>query len=474
VDVAERRQMVAEQVRAAASQLGGVAVDDQALIDTVTHLVEMPVALGGRFSESFLELPREILITSMREHQKYFAVSDDQGRLMPCFVAVNNTRPKDTSLVTRGHERVLKARLSDAQFFFRADLQQRMDDRVEKLKGVLFQAKLGSMHDKVMRVQQVAEQLAKAAAPEQQSLVKRAAYLCKADLVSHVVGEFANLQGIMGRVYAETAGEPPEVCRAIEEHYRPTFSGGPLPQGMIGALLAVADKLDTICGCFSADLMPTGASDPYALRRQGIGIVQIMLSHNLSFPLREALDFCVACFEMQQRQQTAEAVYAFLQQRIAHMLIEEGFAKDVVAAVIAVTVDHIPHVWQRARALNRLKGMPDFDPLAVAFKRVVNILRKAELTEDSALRPERFTDDAEKALYTAYRDVSDLVAKYTADGDFGQALLTIARLRAPVDRFFDDVMVMAEDDTVRCNRLALLAVIAALFQRIADFSKITV
>ncbi|MDA8140562.1 MAG: glycine--tRNA ligase subunit beta [Desulfobacteraceae bacterium] len=471
-DIAARKQMVQQEIEAAAARVGGKIIPDEGLLDTVTHLVEIPVATAGRFSEEFLELPKEILITAMRTHQKYFAVTDSQGKLMPCFIAVNNTRTKDMALVTKGHERVLRARLSDAQFFFRSDRQQKMESWVERLKGVLFQAQLGTMHAKVLRVQQIAGLLADKAAPQLKTLVTRAAQLCKADLVSQVVYEFPNLQGIMGRAYAAVAGEPADVAAAIEEHYRPTYSGGPLPQNLTGALLAIADKLDTLCGCFSVGLIPTGASDPYALRRQSIGIVQIMQAHQLTFSLRQAIEDTLKLFSPADPKATAEAVYGFIQQRVANMLADEGFAKDVVAAVVSVSIDHIPNVWQRVAALQQLKGAPDFEPLAIAFKRAVNILRKAEETLTAAPQASLFQDPSEGALFQAYEAVKAQVDGLLAAGDTSQALRVIATLREPVDRFFDNVMVMAEDAALRRNRLALLNAIASLFSSIADFSKI--
>lgn len=472
VDIEERRQMVREAIAAAAGGLGGTILPDEALLDIVTNLVEFPVAAGGRFDDMFLELPREILITSMREHQKYFAVTDTAGQLMPCFVAVNNTRAKDMALVSRGHERVLRARLSDARFFYRADLQQGMTAWGEQLKGVLFQAQLGTMHAKVQRIERIGGYLADLAAPRLKPLVQRAARLCKTDLVSQVVYEFPNLQGIMGRVYAAAAGEHADVAEAMEEHYRPTYSGGPLPANPTSALLAVADKLDTICGCFSVGLIPTGASDPYALRRQGIGIAQIMLAHRLTFSLRDAIAETLKLFSPADAPVVAEAVYAFIQQRIAHLLAEEGYAKDVIAAVVGVSVDHIPNVWQRVAALQALKGAPDFEPLAVAFKRAVNILRKADTVPAGAPDPALFSAPAESALYAAHQKVKGRVEEHLSAGELDQALRIIATLREPVDRFFDDVMVMAEDPVLRNNRLALLNGIAALFNRIADFSRI--
>lgn len=472
VDFQERRGMVQTQIESAAADMGGKVIEDDALLDIVTNLVEIPIASAGRFSETFLELPHEVLITSMREHQKYFAVEDNQGKLLPCFIAVNNTRANDMKLVARGHERVLRARLSDAQFFYHSDLKQRMDDWTQRLKGVLFQAKLGSMFAKVQRIEKIVSQFAQAAAPELTTHVARAAQLCKSDLVSQVVYEFPNLQGIMGRVYAIAAGEHPDVAAAIEEHYRPTSSGGELPKTLAGALLAIADKLDTICGCFSVGLIPTGASDPYALRRQGIGIVQIMLTHHIQLSLRDCIDTSLALFTTDNLNDTRSAVYTFIQQRISHMLADENFDKDVIAAVVSVSVDNIPNVWQRVKALQQLKGRPDFEPLAVAFKRAVNIVRKSEESLSAQPETEVFEDSSEHALYNAYIDASAQVQSLLAQGDIDEALRIIAQLREPVDHFFESVMVMSDDSAIRRNRLALLQTIASLFNSIADFSKI--
>ncbi|MCP4747806.1 MAG: glycine--tRNA ligase subunit beta [Desulfobacteraceae bacterium] len=474
VDIDQRKQMVRKQIAQAASALNGQILSDESLVDINTNLVEIPFASGGRFEDDFLKLPPEILITAMREHQKYFAVVDTNKKLMPCFVAVNNTLAKDMDLVAKGHERVLRARLSDARFFYQADRQEKMDGWKDKLKGVLFQAKLGSMYDKTQRVETMAAYLADIVAPDIKSHVVRAAQLCKADLVSQAVGEFANLQGVMGRVYAQVAGEASEVASAIEEHYRPVASGSALPETQAGALLAIADKLDTICGCFSVDLIPTGASDPYALRRQSIGIVQIMLSHKFSFSLKDAIHKAVSGFNQADTRQTEDAVCHFIKQRIDNILADEGFAKDVIFAVTSVSVDNIPYVWQRVDALHQMKGQPDFEPLAVAFKRVVNILKKEGIDGDTALAPDTslFQDPSEESLYESVRAVQQQVKQCLMSGRFGDSLKAISTLRSPVDGFFDNVMVMVEDSSIRDNRLALLNTISSLFNEIADFSKI--
>ena len=476
VDIAERRQAVQQEIARAAAEVGGSVLPDEELVGIVTNLVEIPIATAGRFDELFLELPREILITAMREHQKYFAVVDRNGRLMPCFIAVNNTHTRDMALVATGHERVLRARLSDARFFFQADRQAALDDWVEQLKGVLFQAKLGSMHAKVKRVQALAEYLAETVRPELKSAAARAALLCKVDLVSEVVGEFPKLQGVMGRIYASLKDEPAAVARAIEEHYRPIYSGAALPETDLGALAAIADKMDSICGCFSVGLNPTGASDPYALRRQAIGVVQIMLAKGLAIALPDLIQCSLAPFATQTvttGEETAASVTRFFQNRMAHMLAEEGFAKEVIAAVISVPIEDIPDVWNRVRALSALRIKPDFEPLAAAFKRVVNIIRKAEGPVAETVNPALFEHPSESALYDTYRHVVKQVTTCLARDDLNQALLEIASLRDGVDAFFDDVMVMVEEPAIRSNRLALLGKLAVLFNRFADFSKIS-
>jgi glycyl-tRNA synthetase beta chain len=478
VDPDERRARIAAEVDAAARRVGGRVLPDEDLLQTVTNLVEYPVVATGRFADKFLELPDEILITSMREHQKYFAVVDAQGKLRPNFVVVNNTLARDLALVAKGHERVLRARLEDAIFFFRKDRQVSMDDWCRKLTGVLFQAKLGSVSAKVERVRRLAGFLAEAAGlpPAARGRLDRAAQLCKADLVSQVVVEFPKLQGIMGRVYATHAGEAPEVAAALEEHYRPTYSGGALPASPLGALLSLADKIDTICGCFSVGLLPTGASDPYALRRQAIGIIQVLLDRGLGISLHALVAAGLAPFDDPRREETAARIMGFLQDRMAHLLAEDGHAKDLITAVTSVSIDQVPHVWQKVAALEVLKTAPDFEPLAVAFKRAVNILRKARkeglLTDQATVQPALFEHDAEERLHQACQGVRESVAGHLAQARFQDALRVLASLRQPVDAFFDGVMVMADEPRVRSNRLALLGQIAGLFEHIADFSRI--
>jgi len=478
VDVEVRKKETAREIDAAAAAVGGNILPDEELLDIVTNLVEYPVATAGRFDKEFLEIPREILITAMREHQKYFAVVDADGNLMPYFVAVNNTRTKDLNLVAKGHERVLRARLADAQFFYQSDVKALFDPWNERLQGVLFQAALGTMAEKIQRVKKVGAHVAALVSTDSafHERVVRAASLCKADLVSQAVVEFPKLQGVMGRVYATYAKEPADVASAIEEHYRPTYSGGPLPETLTGAVLAIADKIDSICGCFSVGLVPTGASDPYALRRQGIGIIHIMLDQGLVVPLKDMILTSLTLFSEKSQEdiaETAEKVLTFLKNRMSRQLVDEGCSKDVFAAVVSAGAESVPEVWNRVNALEKLKGMPDFEPLAIAFKRVVNIIRKAEGFQGAVVDEKLFEHVSERDLLAAFTDVKRLALAHLEKGRFEEGLLKIASLRDRVDAFFDGVLVMAEDKGVRQNRLALLGVIAELFDKFADFSKLS-
>ncbi len=478
VDIEQRKEMIVSGIDKISESLGGRVLPDEDLVDIVTNLVEYPAVSSGRFDTGFLELPEEVLITSMREHQKYFAVVDKNNKLMPNFIVVNNTPARDMALVSRGHERVLMARLEDARFFYNSDMKETLDNLVGKLKKVLFQASLGSVYEKVNRIQMLAEYLAEKVDTETnlKNHVSRAAWLCKADLVSQVVVEFPKLQGVMGRIYAEKKKEPGPVAAAIEEHYWPTFSGGPLPVTTPGAILAIADKIDSICGCFSAGFIPTGASDPYALRRQGIGIIQIMLDKGFDFSLTGLIEKSTALFNADGEiriKEISQKIDAFLKSRMSYLLVEEGFSKDVISSVISIPADNLPDIREKVRGLEKMKTEPDFEPLAVAFKRVVNIIKKAGGFERKNVDVSMFEDASESALFTAFGEVKKEVAADLKTGDFGRVLLNIASLREPVDAFFDGVMIMAEDEKLRENRLALLGSISDLFGVFADFSKLS-
>lgn len=479
VSIEERKKRIQDEIAAAAEKLGGKVIPDQDLLDTVTHLVEYPAVSAGTFDSAFLEVPREVLITAMREHQKYFAVIGPDDHLLPCFIAVNNTPPEDMRVVTSGHERVLRARLEDARFFFETDARTPLHETVDRLKRVLFQARLGTMFEKVCRVQKLAEHLTGLTSPRLIDAASRGAWLCKADLTTQMVNEFPKLQGVMGRIYALRSGEPESAALAIEEHYLPAYAGGPLPATVPGAVVSIADKLDTICGCFGVGLKPSGTSDPYALRRQAVGVIHIVLGQGFAVQLSGLVAQSLKLLDQKVSEQGAqihEEVLTFFRNRMEHLLAEEGYSKDVIAAVVSVSIDDIPAVWKRTRALEALKAKPDFQPLAIAFKRVANIIRQARQRGDqTGLRtmPGLFQETCEHELYDALKKVRNVVAADLKAGAFDRALLTVATLKEPVDRFFDGVMVLADEEELKQNRLALLGEIADFFSNFADFSKIS-
>lgn len=471
-DPARRRARIAEMAATAAVQAGGRLNDDEALLDEVTFLVEHPTAIVGGFEDNYLQLPPELLITTMREHQRYFTVVDAQGRLLPRFVTISNTPVTDPSVVQRGNERVLRARLADAMFFWNEDRKVKLESRLEALKNVVYQARLGTSYEKVMRFRDLALHLAQPLASDLAPLVDRAALLAKCDLETGMVFEFPELQGIMGREYALLEGENPRVARAIHEHYLPTQAGGRLPGDDVGALVSIADKIDTLCGCFGVGLIPTGTADPFALRRSAIGILQIMLDREYRFSLRELVDRSVALLAgklNRSAEEVAAEVLEFIRLRFLHLLTGQGFPQDVVDAVLAVSADDPVDALRRIQALDGMRQEADFEPLAVAFKRVVNIIKGGL---DQTVAATLFEAPCEQALLTALQDVEQGFRQAVAGGDYARALRTVATLRGPVDALFDGVMVMAPDQRVRDNRLALLTSVARLFQGIADFARI--
>jgi len=471
-DPARRRALIADQITEAAQQLGGRINADEALLDEVTCLVEYPVAVGGRFEEKYLELPRELLITTMREHQRYFTVSDAAGRLLNAFVTVSNNRARDLAVVAHGNERVLRARLADAMFFWHEDRKVKLESRLEALKKVVYQAKLGTSYEKVVRFRTLAVELARQLEPAASELTERAATLAKCDLETGMVYQFPELQGIMGREYARLEGEDPRVCRAIHEHYLPLSAGGELPDDSVGAFVSLADKLDTLCGCFGVGLIPSGTADPYALRRSALGILNILLDRGwpLAVPalVERSLELLAAKLTRPQAEVRRDVI-EFIRLRLVNMLTGQGRSADVVEAVLAAGFALPTEAVVRVAALAELKDRPDYEPLKVAFKRVVNII-KGGVAE--AVRPELFEHDAERALLQQVEQARSQVDALVQAGDYVAALHAIAGLRPAVDAFFDGVMVMAEDAAVRTNRLALLTAVAQLFRDIADFSRL--
>lgn len=470
-DPEKRKEIIRRETHRVAAAAGGHLLPDEELLEQVAYLVEYPSAVHGTFSAEFLKVPKEVLITSMRSHQRYFSIVDDKGTLLPGFITINNTLTEDPSVVVKGNERVLRARLSDARFFFEEDKKVRLDDRVESLKKVVYQQKLGTSFEKMERFKTLAEGLADQLNPVVKIQVSRAAWLSKADLVSAMVGEFPEVQGIMGREYALLEGESNDIANAIAEHYMPTQAGGELPTGDIGAFVSIADKMDTICGCFAVGLIPTGAADPYALRRATIGIIAIILDKGYRLSLQSLIDQSLELLSeklTRPKGLVATDVLEFFRARFSN-LSGSLFATDAVEASIAAGFDDLVDVKARIAALTEFKIHPDFEPLTVAFKRVGNIIKEGV---DAPVDPSLFEESAEGDLYAAIQTVKNSAEGLISSGEWLAALTEIATLRGPVDRFFDKVMVMADDQRVRTNRLALLTTIARLFGKIADFSRI--
>lgn len=474
IDPGQRKTAITKKLRELAARVGGRPDEDQALLDEVCFLVEAPFPVLCAFERQFLSLPVEVLVTTMKKHQKYFPVLDAAGAPLPHFIAVNNTDCTDPKIVISGHERVLRARLADARFFYTEDLKKPLDGLTESLRGVVFQARLGTSHEKVMRFQALAVHIAQALGrSDLVSDVTRAAYLCKADLMSEMVGEFPELQGIMGRQYARAAGEPAQVAEALFEHYLPRFAGDRLPATDIGAIVSISDKLDTIVGCFAVGLIPTGTADPYALRRQCIGIINILLDKQYRLSLADLVRFCIAGLGDKPTRPADDIrrdVLDFFSGRLETVLTGQGSAGDAVAAVLALGVDDITDCARRAAALHRMKQDPAFEALAISFKRVVNILRTAAPAGRSD--PNLFEHEAERTLHGRFTALRERVAAHMADRCYDEALRLIATLRDAVDGFFDNVLVMAEDARIRNNRLCLLRDVSSLFTAFADFSKI--
>lgn len=470
IDPEVRKQRIVKQTAELAASAGGAVLEDSDLVDEVMNLVEYPVPVLGSFSKDFLRVPREVLITAMREHQRYFSIVDGSGNLLPNFITISNTRADDMNVVRAGNERVLTARLSDAAYFFDRDVKVRLADRVEGLKKVTYQEQLGTLHDKTERVKALAGHLA-ALFKAEVTISERAARLCKADLLTGVVGEFPKLQGVMGRRYALLSGEDSRVAEAIYEQYLPRFAGDVLPKTLEGMCVAMADRFDTITGCFFVGLIPSGSEDPYGLRRQSVAVMNMLFERGLRVSIIDLI--ARACDGYGSRKADRQKVEAetldFFRQRLAGLLVTEGVRSDVVDAALSAGFDDPLIAREKVKALDAWRLSEDYQPLVTALKRAGNILPKefSESVKTSLLKL-----DEEKALHAAYSTIKDRVKDRTAALDFRGALADIASLRKHVDAFFDKVMVMDKDADVRNNRLALLAGVTGLFSAIADFSRL--
>lgn len=477
INQADRRNAVEGVVNERVKEVSGFKINDPELVATVADLVEYPSAVCGRFDRSFLDLPASVLITAMREHQKYFAVTDKQGRLIPHFVAVNNTIARDESIVRKGHERVLRARLSDADFFFREDRKKSLADRLDNLKDVIYQAKLGTSFAKVERFTSLARFIAKETAPEKEEYAILAARLCKCDLVTSMVIEFPTLQGVMGREYGLLDGHPEEVCSAIQEHYLPSKAGDRLPETVTGAIVGMADRMDTITGCFAIGLEPTGAADPFALRRHALAITRIIEERGWNISLNEFISRSLDILNKDirfDREKVHDSVLNFFRERYKNRMLTAGFDTYLIEAIVSAGFDRIIELPSRMDQLQKfIKESGDFNALALTFKRVSNILKNQELilNVDETL----FKDPTESDLWNAYKNIKDNVKVLMDQKKYFEALNVIAGLKKPVDAYFDGVEVLTkESDELRNNRVAILQNIVGLFLGLADFSKFSI
>jgi len=474
-DPAERRAAIEKQLAAAAKKAGGKIREDGALLDQVTFLVEHPTAVLGEFEPSNLELPPEVVVSEQRNHQRYFAVVDQDGKLTNQFVAVSGTPVKDPKVARRGYERVLRARLADARFFFEEDRKRRLDDRVADLGRRTYQAKLGSELERVQRIEEIAAALADAAGlPDKRDAARRAARLCKADLGTGMVGEFPELQGTMGGHYARLDGEPAEVAEAIEDHYKPVGASEEMPRGDAGALVGLADRLHQLAGILGVGEKATGAADPFGLRRAAIGVLRIVQGRGYHLSLGAAADAALSSLAAKLTGDPAAVkaqVLDFLRGRLK-ALWGEQFDTDLVEAVLSAGFDDVLDARRRLEALAEIKRRADFVPLAVAFKRVANIQEKAQGPGAASVDPALLRDDAERHLLSELERVEAEAASLRGRRDYPAVLRVVAELKPAVDRFFDEVLVMADDPALRSNRLALMKRVAGLFADIADFRKI--
>jgi glycyl-tRNA synthetase beta chain len=472
VDVDKRREMIRRQITELGEKEGGHTAISPDLLEEVTYLVEYPTALCGHIDEDYLKLPKEAVITPMRDHQRYFPVLDDAGRLLPRFITVRNGNDEHLDIVTHGNERVLRARLDDAVFFFEGDRRKSLEQHRESLHNVAFQRGMGNMFEKTERLRKlVAELLAAANCPADAKALDRAAMLSKADLVTGMVTEFTELQGTMGREYALLDGEGETVAQAIGEQYMPRFAGDELPKSNEGRILAIADKLDNIVATFSRGEAPTGSQDPYALRRQALGILNIVVDGNLHFPLHAILTDTLKGLpvKVDHEEKMVADVVDFLAQRTKNMLLDKGVRYDIVdAALGAEKRDDLADVFAAADALTSYLETSQAADSIQAFTRVENITRNNRVTD--AVKPELLKEKAEKALYEAVEKNKDQAAACLRARDFAHVLTTNDLLAAPVNQFFDDVMVMDKDEAVRHNRLALLNEVRECVNSVADMS----
>ena len=474
---AERRAEIARQLAETALKAGAnlKPIDDDALLDEVTALVERPNVLVGQFEEEFLAVPQECLILTMKANQKYFPLLDAAGKLTNKFLVVSNISPADPSAVIGGNERVVRPRLADAKFFFDQDRKKSLESRVAGLAKVVYHNKLGTQGERMQRVAAIARAIGQQLGGESLALhAEQAAVLAKADLLTDMVGEFPELQGIMGRYYAQHDGLPADVADAIEDHYKPRFAGDSLPRGRVGTVVALADKLETLTGMFGIGQIPTGDKDPFALRRHALGVIRMLAEGNLDLPLGELLNVAAGAFAAVDGFKTAETALAdFIYERLAGSLREQGYTAQEVDAVVSQRPQRLGDIPKRLAAVRAFSALPEAAALAAANKRVGNILKKVENPVEAVVDNALLKEAAEIALHDALVEVVPQADAAFVTGDYTESLQVLAALRAPVDAFFDDVMVNVDDPALRANRLGLLAKLHAAMNQVADLSRLS-
>lgn len=473
VDLEERKRIIRAGLRDVEKRTGMRWVEDEPLLETVANLVEYPVVLVGRFEEKYLALPREILVNTMRSHQKYFVLEDARGELFAGFAFASNMIVPDDGVVVAGNERVIRARLSDAEFYYQDDLRKPLFDRAQALKGVLFQADLGTYWEKVERMAEIARYVASAAFPAKADACARAAFLSKADLTTGVVKEFPDLQGVIGRHYARKTGEDAETAQAVYEHYLPKGQSDELPSTDVGAAVAIADKIDMVCGCFGVGLIPTGTADPYGLRRHTLGVLSILEARGLRIPVGALVDRSLETLQDKLKAPAAEVrqkVMEFVSGRLVNLWTAQGSPGDLVEAVLSAGLSDVPDLRAKLEALVAFRSEAAFEPLAEVFKRAINITKGYE--GPPSVSEALFEHDEERSLHRAVEEVADRVGAAAKSGRYADAFRDMALLQPVVSAFFDKVLVMAPDMKVRNNRLALLKRLSDLFVSVADFSRV--
>jgi len=469
-DFTQRQQIIKEKANAAADSVAGIAHIEDDLLDEITALNEWPVPVLGNFDSRFLELPNEVLITTMQSNQKYFPIKNKEGDLLAHFITFSNIESSHPQSIQEGNERVIMPRLADAEFFWKQDRKQKLENRVASLETIVFQKTLGTLADKTKRVEKLAEYIAQQLNADVK-LAKRAAYLAKTDLMTDMVGEFAGLQGVVGRYYALADNEPAEVALAIEEQYFPKQSGSATPTSSTGQILSLAEKIDTLCGIFSANLIPTGDKDPYALRRATLGSLRIIIENNLDLDIVELINRALKQFNHDfNNTKTQKLVTDFVFDRLKGYCLDLGYSADEFDAVIAVKPSKPLDFIQRLQAVKAFRALPEAESLAAANKRIINILKKSETKAANSISG--LVEDQEKALYSAALESATAIEPLLDKKDYQATLTRLAQLKGDVDAFFDNVMVNTDDLELRASRLALLSMLSSQFLKIADISKL--